>query len=186
MIRPSCIIAVAVAAIALALPAYAQRSAVSADLSPEAAAESFTRTILDVCVPAIAGNGVSSLAAAREGRVQPTQDAATRRQAGAGVGETVWDVSAARGVVTVSEAQATCSVSVYGPPAAPTIMAAMSGLSALGFEALAGPAFSGFAQTLAGASGGKRMTVQLGGIEPGAPGHQSKFSVVTATVSVAR
>jgi hypothetical protein len=30
------------------------------------------------------------------------------------------------------------------------------------------------------------MSVQLSGIEPGAAGNQSKFSVVTATVSVAR
>lgn len=163
--------------------AHAQRDAVSAGLSPEMAAEAFLGAIRDVCVPGVVGGGVSSLAAARAGRVQPTQDADMRRQAGASSDETVWDVAAARGVVTVREGAGQCAASVYGPGVAPTIMAAMRDLSGAGFEAVAGAAGDGFTQTLLGESGGQRLRVQLSGAEPGAAGHRSRFSVITAVVS---
>ncbi len=173
-----------VGALLFAAPAFAQRSAVSADLSPEMAGQVFRQAVADICVPAVAGNGVSALEAARDGRLQPTQDAETRKQAGASASETVWNVVAARGVVTVRERAGQCVVSVYGPSAGPTILATMQGLSGLGFEALAGSAGGGFTQSLSGASGGKRVSVQLSGAEPGAPGHQSRFSVITAMVAV--
>lgn len=176
------------AAIAVALPAIAQRAAVSADLSPEAAGQAFRRAVVEGCVKAVTGSGVSSVAAARDGRLQPTQDAETRRQAGAGPSETVWEVAEARGVVTVRETAGRCIAAVYGPPSAPTILNVAQVLSTAGFEAMAGPASpgGGFTQTLIGSSGGKRVTVQLSGAEPGAPGNRSTFSVVTATVFVAQ
>ncbi len=165
------------------LPAHAQRSAVSADLSPAAAAEAFKQAVVGICVPAVGAAGVSALALAREGKVQPTQDAATRRQAGAAPDDTVWDVAEARGVVTVREKAGQCVVSVYGPATGPTVADATLALVLRGFEALAGPA-DGFTQTLTGRSNGRRVTVELAGANPGAPGHQSQFSVVTATVSL--
>ena len=161
--------------------AHAQRNAVSVDLSPEAAAQAFKAAVVDVCVPAVSGGGVSALPAARNGKVQPTQDVETRRQAGASADETVWDVVEARGVVTLREKSGRCVVSVYGPPTSATIADATMTLLVHGFEALAGPA-TGFTQALMGRSGGRRVMVQLSGVEPGSPGHQSKFSVVTATV----
>ncbi len=176
----------AIAALVLAAaPALAQRSAVSAELSPEMAGAAFSRAVMDVCVPAVAGAGVSSLGVAREGGVSPTQDAVTRKQAGAETDETVWDVAEARGVVTVREKAGRCVVSVYGPASAPTIMGAMQALGGAGFEPMMGKA-DGFAQTLLGSQGGKRVSVQLVGSEPGSAGHQSRFSVVTATVFVAQ
>lgn len=181
-------IALTVVVLACAGAAHAQRSAVSANLSPEAAGQAFGRTVVEACVQAVTGSGVSATAAAREGRLQPTQDAETRRQAGAAAGDTVWDVADARGVVTVRERAGRCVVAVYGPPTMPTIMNVTQVLSTSGFEAMAGPASptAGFTQTLMGASGGKRVSVQLSGVEPGGPGNQSKFSVVTATVAVAQ
>lgn len=169
-----------------ASPVHAQRNAVSADLSPEAAAAAFVRTVIGVCVPAVTGNGVSSLDVARAGQVQPTHDAATRRQAGAEAGETVWDVAEARGVVALRERAGRCVVSVYGPETAPTVINTMQSLSGEGFEATIGAAASGpgFTQTMTGGKGGRRMMVQLSAAEPGAPGNHSTFSVVTATVSV--
>lgn len=176
----------AIAALMLAAaPAVAQRAAVSAELSPEMAGAAFARTVMDVCVPAVAGSGVSSLAAARDGKVSPTQDAVMRRQAGAGADETVWDVAEAKGVVTVREKAGRCIVSVYGPASAPTIIGAMQALGGAGFEPMMGKA-DGFTQTLIGTQGGKRVSVQLAGAEPGSAGHQSRFSVVTATVFVAQ
>lgn len=176
-----------VVALAVALPASAQRSAVSAGLSPEMAGEAFARAVIEVCVPAVGGNGVSSLGAARTGKLNPTQDAEVRRQAGAGADETVWELVEARGVVTVREAAGRCTVSVYGPAVAPTIVGAMQALGGAGFEATAGAAGGeGFRQTLLGTQGGKRVSVQLAGAEPGSAGHQSRFSVTTATVFVAQ
>ena len=172
-------------AVLAAAPAYAQRSAVSAELSPEMAGAAFSRAVMDVCVPAVAGAGVSSLDAAREGGVSPTQDAVMRRQAGAEADETVWDVAEAKGVVTVREKAGRCIVSVYGPASGPTIMGAMQALGGAGFESMMGKA-DGFTQTMLGARGGKRISVQLSGAEPGSAGHQSRFSVVTATVFVAQ
>jgi hypothetical protein len=165
------------------LPAHAQRTAVSSDLSPEMAGQVFRQTVADVCVPAVAGNGVGALAAARSGGLSPTQDADTRRQAGASANETVWDVAAARGVVTVREAQGRCTVSVYGPAVAATMMSAMQDLSGKGFEPMAGASGDGFRQSLLGTSNGKRVSVQLSGAEPGGAGHQSRFTVITATVA---
>lgn len=174
-----------VALVMATFPANAQRSAVSADLSPAAAAEAFKQAVVGVCVPAVGGAGVSGLALAREGKVQPTQDAETRRQAGAAPDETVWDFAEARGVVTVRENAGQCVVSVYGPATGPTVADATLALVLRGFDALAGPA-DGFTQALTGRSNGRRVTVQLTGSNPGAPGHQSKFSVVTATVTLSQ
>jgi hypothetical protein len=170
-----------VALAAATLPAHAQRNAVSATLSPEAAGEAFKQAIAAVCVPAVSGSGVSSLAPAREGKVQPTQDVEMRRQSGAAPDETVWDVADARGVVTVKEKAGRCVVSVYGPPVAATLSDATLALLVRGFEAHVGTA-GGFTQTLSKTSDGRRVTVQLTGAEPGSPGNQSQFSVVTATV----
>jgi hypothetical protein len=178
----------AAAAIAVTLPAFAQRAAVSADLSPEAAGQAFRRAVVEGCVPAVTGLGLSAVAAAQQGQLQPTQDAETRRQSGAGADETVWDVAEARGVVMIREKAGRCVASVYGPASAPTIMNVAQALSTAGFEPMVGPASpsGGFTQTLVGARGGRRVTVQLSGAEPGAPGNQSKFSVVTATVFAAQ
>ena len=170
----------------LAAPVHAQRGAVSADLSPEAAGEAFKSAVTNVCVPAVTGVGVSGLSAAQRGSLQPTNDAETRRQAGAGPDETVWDVMDGKGVVTVREKAGRCVVSVYGPAAAATVMSVGQGLAgASGFERLAGGA-GGIGQTLSGSSNGKRVMVQLNGSEPGMAGHQSRFSVVMATVFVAQ
>ncbi len=175
------------AALLLAAPAHAQRAAVSADLSPEAAGDIFRNAVVEACVPAVTGNGVSGLSATQRGRLQPTNDAETRRQAGAAPDETVWDVVDGKGVVTVREKAGRCVVSVYGPAAMPTMMNVAQGLTGgSGFERLAGGAGGGISQTLSRSSGGKSVMVQLTGSEPGMPGHQSRFSVVTATVFVAQ
>lgn len=172
-----------VLAMLLAGPANAQRDAVSASLFPEAAAEAFTSAVRDVCVPAISGNGISSLAAARTGKVQPTQDNATRRQAGAAPDETVWDVADARGVVTVRENEDECVVTVYGPKVAETIAGVVRALMTDGFGVVRTPEDEQRApQDLLGRVDGRSIAVRLIGAEPGAPDHQSRFAVVTATI----
>ncbi len=172
----------------LATPALAQRTAVSAQLSPDAAGEAFARTVTDVCVPAVSGNGLSSLASARDGKLSPTQDAEMRRQAGAEPDETVWDVAEARGVVTVREKAGRCTVAVYGPGAAPVIMLLGAQLeNGHRFERLMAPQGpNGLGLSLMRSEGGKTVMVQLQGSQPGAQGHQSRFNVVTATVFVAQ
>jgi hypothetical protein len=170
----------------MSAPAFAQRDAVSSALSPEAAGEIFRSAVVDACVPAVTGGGVSGLTATQRGRLQPTNDAEMRKQAGAAAEETVWDVMDGKGVVTVREKTGRCVVSVYGPPAAATVVGVAQDLVGQhGFERLAGGVQSGgIAQTLYLSSNGRRVMVQLSGSEPGMPGHQSRFSVVTATVFV--
>ena len=80
-----------------AWPASAQREAISSSLSPEAVAQAFRNAVVEVCAPAVMGEGVGALPAARRGEVRPTSDPEMRRQAGAAPDETVWDVMAARG-----------------------------------------------------------------------------------------
>ena len=111
----------ALVAVLVGAPAFAQRGSVSPDLSPEAAGEAFKQAVVDACVPAVTGSGVSGLSAAQRGSLQPTNDAATRKQAGAAPDETVWDVMDGKGVVTVREKESVCIVSVYGAPAKATI-----------------------------------------------------------------
>jgi hypothetical protein len=163
--------------------AHGQRAAVSADLSPEMAAEVFRRTVREVCLPAAAKGSVSAIAPARTGAVQPTNDPDMRRQASAALDDTVWEVAAARGVVTVSEGNKRCTVSVYGPPVAETILNTANDLAREDFKAAAGP-WSASWQTLLRERDGQRISVQLSGSEPGAPEHQSRFPVITATVSL--
>ncbi len=169
-----------------ATPAFAQRAAVSAALSPEAAAAAFNDAVLNACLPAMkASAGMGGLPASVKSKFSPTNDVATRTQAGAAADEVVWDVNAARGVVTIHEKPGRCTVSVYGPPAMGTIVGLANMLSTgPGFERLVGTAApsNGYGATLMKSEGGKRVMVQLFGSEPGMPTHKSRFSVVTATV----
>ena len=169
----------------LAAPAFAQREAVSADLSPEAAADVFRSAVTEVCVPAVTSGGVSALPEAQRGKLRPTNDPETRRQAGAGADETVWDVMDGKGVVTLREKAGRCVVSVYGPAVVQTIArVAQELVGPPGFQRMATPSVEpgGMGQTLHFSSDGRAVIVQLKGSEPGMPGHQSRFSVVTATV----
>ena len=127
---------------------------------------------------------MGGLSAGAKAKLAVSSDPETRRQSGAGAGETVWDVLAGRGVVTIHEKAGRCAVSVYGPPAAATIMGLAQVLvNTAGFERLAAaPPPNGFGQTLTRMESGRRVMVQLGGSEPGMPGHRSRFSVITATV----
>lgn len=157
------------------------RAAVSQSLSPADAGDAFERAVIEVCVGAVgAGRSVSSLS--QSAMLTESDDPQTRQQAGAEADETVWDVDAGRGVVTLREKAGRCAVSVYGPPAAPTMILLAGKLAGEGFErmAMAGP--SGMSQSLRREAGGRPVQVILTGSDPGAPGHSSRFSVVTATV----
>lgn len=185
MTRLASAIIILAAATLAAMPAFAQREAVSSSLSPEAAAAAFNEAVTGACIPAVvAPNGMGGLPAAVKAKLSPTNDIATRTQAGAATDEVVWDVNAARGVVTIHEKKGRCVVSVYGPPAMSSIMGLAATLSETsGFERLvAAPPPNGFGQTLMKMDNGKRVMVQLAGSEPGMPGHRSRFSVITATV----
>ena len=177
----------AVSAVVLALlfaaPAHAQRDAVSADLSPEIAGQVFSRTVAEICVPAVSGYSISGVAAARDGKLRPTQDAETRKQAGAEPDETVWDVMDGKGVVTVREKAGHCVVSVYGAPAKAAVDGVTQALASVPGARGIRTAPDGELKTRTTFEVGPRpVVVQVLGSEPGSPGHQSKFSVVTATV----
>lgn len=161
-------------------PALAQRDAISSTLSPEAAAAVFDDAVVAVCIPAVSQGAVP---AAVRGKLQQTKDAATRKQVGAADDETVWDVMAGKGVVMIHEKPGRCTVSVYGPSAMTTIADLAKLLVNSKFERLAAaPPPNGFGQTMTRTEGGKRLMVVLKGSDPGMPGHQSRFSVITATV----
>src|SRR5262249_54259035 len=123
----------------------------------------------------VSGGGVASLAAPVRARISSTNDIETRKQAGAAADEAVWDVAAAKGVVTIHEKSGRCSVTVYGPPASQTMQSSTRTISAAGFEALASASrVGGMEQTLKKDAGGRRVMIQLHGSEPGMPGHQSR------------
>jgi len=175
--------AITIAAILCAAPALAQREAISATLSPEAANAAFNDAVITACIPAVSGNGMSGIPAPAQAKFAPTNDVGTRRQAGAAADETVWDALGARGVVTIHEKRGRCVVSVYGPPAAPAIIGLAQVLSSThGFERLVGT--GGPEQSLTKMAGGKKLMVKLAASEPGMPGHASRFTVITATVFV--
>lgn len=173
-----------IAALAMPQMSIAQetgRLAISQSLSPQDAGEAFEQTVVDVCVNGVSsGRRVAQLPDARE-NLSISTDPQTRKQAGAADDETVWDVQTGRGVVTVKEKAGRCAVSVYGPPAAPTMIMMAAKLSAEGFERMA-TGTPGMSQSLQRTQNGRTVQVMLTGSDPGAPGHTSKFSVVTATV----
>ncbi len=177
-------ISATVVALLLAAPAYAQRDAVSADLSPEMAGQVFAKTVADICVPAVTGYPISGLTAVKDGKLKRTQDAETRKQAGASAGETVWDVMDGKGVVTVREVSGGgCVVSVYGAPAKATIDGAAEALKAVpGAKGVRTNVVNPLKQMTTFEAGPRPVVVEVVGAEPGSPGHQSKFSVVTAMV----
>lgn len=155
------------------------REAISPTLSPELAGQVFQDAALNGCVAAV-GKG-SRLQAVMGARVAANGDAKVRSDVGATADETVFDVLAGKGVVTVREKPGRCVASVYGPPASATVSALSRRLTDMGFERLASPA-DGFAESLTKTSDGRRVQVMIHGTEPGMPGHKSRFSVVTATV----
>jgi hypothetical protein len=167
-------------------PASAQREAITPSLSPEIAAGAFNDAVTSACVPAVRSSaGWDGLAPTVRMRMEESTDAATRKQIGAADDEKVFDVLFAKGVVFIRHKPGRCTVSVYGPPAMATIVSMAQSLtgSPYGFERLAAaPPPNGFGQSLMKIENGKRVMVQLRGSEPGMPGHQSRFSVVTATV----
>jgi hypothetical protein len=169
----------------LALPASAQREAISAALSPEAANAAFNDAVITACIPAVKGSGMGALPAAARAKISPSNDIGTRKQAGAAADETVWDLLAARGVVTIHEKPGRCVVTVYGPPAMPAIVGLSQVLASHGFERLVTSAVGGAGQTLMKSEGGKRLMVRLAASEPGMPNHASRFTVITATVFTA-
>jgi hypothetical protein len=159
----------------------ALREAISPGLSPEDASAAFSDAVMTGCVAAVAGGKrVEALGAG--GKFIATRDAATRAEVGATPEETVWNVAAAKGVVTMHEKAGRCVASVYGPPAAMTVMKVGQTLAAAGFERMAVTQGPGISQSLYRIADGKRVQVTLSGSEPGMPGHKSRFSVVTATV----
>lgn len=167
----------------LAAPAYAQRDAVSADLSPEIAGQVFSKTVAEVCVPAVSGYSISDLSAVKDGKLKQTRDAGTRKQAGAEADETVWDVMDGKGVVTVREKAGRCVVSVYGAPAKATVAGTAQALTAVpGARGLKTSPDGDLKSRTTFEVGPRAVIVNIVGSEPGTPGHQSKFSVVTATV----
>lgn len=166
-----------------AMPAHAQRDAVSADLSPETAGQVFSRTVASICVPAVSGYAISELGAVQEGKLKSTRDAETRKQAGASPDETVWDVMEGKGVVTVREKAGQCVVSVYGAPAKATVAATAEALKSVpGAKGVSTRSTGELASTTRFEVGPRSVLVNLEGSEPGSPRHQSKFSVVTGTV----
>jgi hypothetical protein len=162
------------------------RSAISADISPEAAAAAFEEALKEICIPAIA-EGVRTAQLPEEARalLVVNRDPVAREEIGARPEETVWDVVSAQGVVRVRETFGRCTISAYGPPAAATLTE-ISRQMAEGpsrFERLASTAGrSGLAQSLSRADERRRVQVILDGSEPGMPGHASRFSVLSATV----
>lgn len=177
-----CACALAMAGASQAAPQQSDRLAVSPALSPQDAGDAFEQTVMDVCVSGVSsGRGVAQLPDARENLSQ-SDDPQTRQQAGAGADETVWDVQTGRGVVTVREKPGRCAVSVYGPPAAPTVIMMAAKLASAGFERMAMSGRGGLSQSLQRTQNGRQVQVILTGSDPGAPGHNSRFSVVTATV----
>lgn len=163
--------------------AHAQRPAISSELSPHDAAVAFEAALVEACIPAVTqGRRLDALPSASGYAV--TTRAETRRQANAEAGDTVWEALMARGVVTVTERAGRCVVQVYGAPTTTTVLAASQRLKRadMGFEAMMAAGGGPF-QTLMRMQGGKRIQVILRTSEPGMPGHQSRFPVVTATVS---
>lgn len=167
-------------------PIFAQsalRAAVSPTLTPAAAQEAFTRTVIEGCIAAVASGG--RLSGAMNDALSANADADTRRQAGAADEDAVYDVVSARGVVTAHDRPGRCVVTVYGPAAAPTLTALAQRLtqSDQDFERLAATqTATGLGASLFKLAGERRVQVTLSGSEPGMPGHQSRFSVVTATI----
>lgn len=185
---PALVLGLCLAASAPAVHAQtAPREAVASSLTPDAAAAIFNETVMSGCIAAVAGG--ARLADTMGDGVSASADAELRRQSGAAADETVYDVMAGKGVVTAHDKPGRCVVSVYGPPAAPTIMALAAELSQgdsgsdQGFERLAAAASpTGLGAALFKVDGARRLQVMISGSEPGMPGHRSRFSVVTATV----
>jgi hypothetical protein len=150
------------------------------------AAVAFQDAVTTACIPAVSNSGGwNGLPAAVQTRLEASSSADTRKQVGADADETVFDVVSARGVVFIRQKQGRCSVSVYGPPAMATIMNLAGVLrgSSYGFESLVqAPPPNGFGQSLMKIDSGRRVMIQIRGSEPGMPGHQSGFTVITATV----
>lgn len=151
-------------------------------LSPQDVATGFSIAVLEGCV-APAESGKTLEEAPSERIVRETAPDPIRQPK---PGQTAWAPVPGQGIVTIHTGGGSCDVSAYGPPVAPVFDGIAHALTAKGYQAVPitpeGPRH--FASHLTKTADGRTVSVMLIGNEPGAAGRMSRFSGLSAFVTV--
>ena len=161
-----------------------QRGSATDGLSPQDVSAGFGVAVVDGCAAAAeAGKTLAELASDRIVPETSGEQLITPKP-----GSTMWAPIPGKGIVTIEEEAggAKCNVSAYGPPVESTFNAIVSALGARGYRSEpmppAGARF--YHHDLKLVANGRTVRVALVGNEPGAAGMRSRFSVISAYVSV--
>lgn len=153
-------------------------------LTPQDVATGFTIAVVEGCAAALEqGKTLEQLGS--EKLVRETTPDPLR---GPKPGSTMWAPVPGQGIVTIEQEQGgQCNVSAYGPRVEPTFNSIVDALKAKGYvaEPTPAPGFRHFQHVLALNSNGRTVRVALIGNEPGAAGTLSRFSVISAFVTLA-
>ena len=180
---------------ALALPAFAGAAHA---MTPEQISAGFKDGALAYCLEAaLRGVPVGDLPPDRRGGIAPADETMRGMVEASNPTGPLWDVAVAKGIVVVSEPKpGVCEVMAYGAPVERTFKAVLAGarkqVPALrpvpiqpGYDPIAyrlvlPPAEGGASSASAPAP---TVALELHGAEPGAPGHMSRFSMLTARIT---
>jgi hypothetical protein len=152
-------------------------------LTPQDVSTGFAIAVVDGCAAAAeAGKTLEQLGNSKIVR-ETTPDPLRRPKPGS----TLWAPIPGQGIVSIEQEQGgACDVSAYGPRVEPTFNAVVAALQARGYvsQPLPAAAFRSFEHDLKLTANGRTVRVMLIGNEPGAPGKISRFSILSAFVTV--
>lgn len=153
----------------------------AAGLSAQDVAAGFAIAVVDGCVAAAeAGKTLEQLGSDKI--VRDTSRSAMRLKPEF----TAWAPRLGQGIVTIDEGAESCDVSAYGAPVQSTFDAIARALGDVGYQTTPVPSqgYRHFATSLSKAVEGRMVSVLLIGNEPGAAGTTSRFSGLSAFVTV--
>jgi hypothetical protein len=164
-------------------PAPWQVTAAAAEgLTPQEVSSGFVIAVVEGCAAAAeAGKTLEQLGSDRIVR-DTTVDPLRRPKPGA----ILWAPVIGQGIVSIEEVDGKCDVTAYGPPVEATFNAIVGALRGTGYVAQPMPpaGFKFFQHNFTMTANGRTISVALIGNEPGAAGMRSRFSIVSAFVSV--
>jgi hypothetical protein len=144
--------------------------------------DGFVQAVIEGCAPAAeAGQSLQQLASPS---IVPDPDRPALMQPKAG--KTGWAPVLGKGIVMIDDGDGSCEVSTYGLPVEATFTTLSVQLAGKGYESHAVPPQDPkyFAAHLEKKVGERTVVVHMSGNEPGAAGMVSRFSTLTAQVTV--
>jgi len=172
--------------LALALVGGVAAKAMAATSDDVAAA--FVEAAVDVCLEAsLSGGGIANLPPAVRARLTVASPEIREMAVSPNPNGEAWEIASALGILIITEpSPGECAVFTYGAPVERTFKATMAAarkkVPTLNPVPVT-PGYNPIVYRLESQEGPARVTLDLYGAEPGAPGHMFRFPTLHATTS---